>query len=165
MQSSNTPTPVDYTIVPIHAEFLETARQQHVDDQLQPVERHIATGGEPCRDVLRRAIPGEAILLASYSPFIVASPYKEFGPVYVMARSEPQAELPTSLAGLASQGYLGEQFVLRAYSQTERIVDGMVVTQANAEACLQTMLRRKDVAFVLARFAGYGCYACRIQRV
>ena len=167
MQTShNLPTAVAYTIVPIHAAFLENTRQRDLDDLAQPVEHHVASGGEPCRDVLRRASPGEHILLASYSPFALASPYKEFGPIFVMAHADAQQPkaMPTSLADLAQRGYLGEQFVLRAYSSAERIVDGVVVTRAQAEDTLQAMLRRDDVQFVLVRFAGYGCYACRVER-
>lgn len=165
MQPTHTATAVDYTIVPIHAAFLQTAQKQGLDDLSQPVERHVASGGEPCRDVLRRASPGEHILLASYSPFVLATPYKEFGPVFVMAHTDAQPQtMPTSLAALIQRGYLGEQFVLRAYSSAERIVEGVVVTRAQAEDTLQTMLRRDDVQFVLVRFAGYGCYACRVER-
>nr|WP_295769529.1 DUF1203 domain-containing protein [Rhodoferax sp.] len=166
MQTSHSqPTAVAYTIVPIHTAFVESAQQRDLDDLAQPVEHHVASGGEPCRDVLRRAVPGEHILLASYSPFALASPYKEFGPIFVMAHpdAQPQAS-PTSLAALALSGYLREQFVLRAYSSAERIVDGVVVTRAQAEDSLQAMLRRDDVQFVLVRFAGYGCYACRVER-
>jgi hypothetical protein len=165
MQPTQTSTAVDYTIVPIHAAFLQTARHHGLDDQAQAVEHQVASGGEPCRDVMRRAAPGEHILLASYSPFALASPYKEFGPIFVMAHAEGQPEaMPTSLAALAHRGYLGEQFVLRAYSSAERIVDGIVVTSEQAEVSLQAMLRRNDVQFVLVRFAGYGCYACRVER-
>lgn len=41
----------------------------------------------------------------------------------------------------------------------------MLVTRAQAEDTLQAMLRRDDVQFVLERFADYGCYACRVERV
>lgn len=158
------PTAVDYTITPIHDAFLHSARSLGVDDQAQAVERHVASGGEPCRDVLRRAEPGEPLILASYSPFAVAGPYKEFGPVFVMADEQPHTAAPTSLAALMACGYLGPQFVLRAYSRAERIVDGIVVTREQAEEHLQDLLQRDDVQFVLVRFAGYGCYACRIDR-
>lgn len=115
--------------------------------------------------MLRRAVAGEAILLASYCPFEQASPYREYGPVFVMAQANPQAPAANSLAALQDTGYLGDQFVLRAYSAAERIVDGVMVTRTDAEATLQTLLRRPEVQFVLVRFAGYGCYACRIERV
>lgn len=160
---TNTPT-VPYSIAPMRGTFLQTAQRQGLDDQAQTVERHVASGGEPCRDIFRRATPGEAILLASYCPFELASPYKEFGPVFVMADPTPNTTPPDSLAALMACGYLGETFVLRAYSGAERIVDGVVVHHTQAEAALQAMLRRTDVRFVLVRFAGYGCYACRIER-
>jgi hypothetical protein len=161
---TDTTTPLPYTIVPLHAAFLANARDKELDDLAQPVERHIASGGEPCRDVLRRAMPGEAILLASYSPFDLAGPYKEYGPVFVMADAAPHTAPPDSLAALGHCGYLGDQFVLRAYSPAERIVNGVVVARAQAENTLQEMLRDPHVLFVLVRFAGYGCYACRIER-
>jgi hypothetical protein len=160
---ANTST-VPYKIVPVQSAFLQTAQRQGLDDQAHVVERHIASGGEPCRDVFRRAAPGEAILLASYCPFQLASPYKEFGPVFVMADAATDTTPPDSLAALARNGYLGDQFVLRAYSAAERIVDGTVVTGEQAEATLQGMLRDENVRFVLVRFAGHGCYACRIER-
>ncbi len=161
---TDTTTPLPYAIVPLHAAFLASARDKGLDDLAQPVERHIASGGEPCRDVLRRATPGEAILLASYSPFELAGPYKEYGPVFVMADAAPPTPPPDSLAALARSGYLGEQFVLRAYCAAERIVNGVVVMREQAENTLQEMLRDPCVQFVLVRFAGYGCYACRIER-
>ncbi len=161
---TDTSTPLPYKIVPIHAAFLKAVRNQGLDDLTQAVELHIASGGEPCRDVFRRAAPGEHILLASYSPFELATPYKEFGPVFVLADAAPHTPPPDSLAALAHCGYLGEQFVLRAYSAAERIVGGIVVTRDAAEEQLQDMLRDENVRFVLVRFAGYGCYACRIER-
>lgn len=160
---TNTAT-VPYKIAPLHGAFLQAAQIQGLDDQAQAVERHVATGGEPCRDVFRRANPGEAILLASYCPFALAGPYKEFGPVFVTAHTPAEHIPPDSLTTLARSGYLGDQFVLRAYSEAERIVNGTVVTRKQAEAALQKMLRDDSVHFVLVRFAGYGCYACRVER-
>lgn len=160
----NPNTTIAYRIAPINPAFVQAVRSTGRDGQGQAVERHTASGGEPCRDTLRRASPGEPLILASYCPFVQAGPYKEFGPVYVLAGPAPQNEWPRSLADLCEQGYLGDQFVLRAYSAAERIVDGQVVARGGAEEVLQTMLRRPDVQCVLVRFAGYGCYACRIER-
>ena len=133
------------------------------DDQGQPVERNVAQGGEPLRDCLRRAVPGEAILLASYCPFTVAGPYKEYGPVFVSASPQP-APRRDALPVDGEQPYLGASFVLRAYSREERIVDAILTTASSASHDLDTFLAREDVAFVLARFAAYGCYALRVER-
>jgi hypothetical protein len=149
-------------IIPLPAAWLDRVRAG-IDDLGQPVERHLATGGEPLRDCLRRALPGEAILLASYCPFTVAGPYREYGPVFV---SSAGGESP-ALDRLPLQGerpYLGASFVLRAYSQEERIVDARVSSPQAAAADLDGFFARSEVAFVLARFTAYGCYALRMER-
>ena len=148
-----------FQIIPIPAEFVARVRSGF-DDQAQPTEFHNAQGGEPLRDLLRRALPGERIALASFCPFQEDGPYKEFGPVFVSAA--PSGEEP-GLSALPA-GYLASPFVLRAYSSAERIVDAMVVEPEAAAAAIDGLLARQDVAFILARFLAYGCYACRIER-
>lgn len=149
-------------IVPLPDAFLERVRAG-VDDQGQTVERLVAQGGEPLRDCLRRALPGEAILLASYCPFTVAGPYKEYGPVFVSA--VPQAWPRLDVLPVDGElPYLGTSFVLRAYSADERIVDAILSSPQAAGGDLRALLARDDVAFVLGRYAAYGCYALRLER-
>jgi len=155
---------IPYRITPIRASFVQRARAAGLDDLNQPVERHIAAGGEPCRDALRRARPGEALLLASYCPFEQAGPYREYGPVFLLADPAAPVQGLDRLPLSGEQPYLGTGFLLRAYSAAERILGGVVVAAAEAEAHLQALLSRAEVAFVLARFTGHGCYACRIER-
>jgi hypothetical protein len=129
------------------------------------VERLVAQGGEPCRDVLRRATPGESLILASYCPFSRSGPYREYGPVFVLA--EPSAEivpldrlpLPTGV----ETDYLGAQFVLRAYDDHERIVDATLSTPQTCVSDLERLQCHARPAFVLVRFAAYGCYALRLS--
>jgi hypothetical protein len=153
-----------FHITPIRAGFVERARREGIDDLGQSVEHLVAEGGEPCRDVLRRAVKGERLILASYCPFMHAGPYREYGPVFITA--DP-ANLPNGASALPFGGatpYFGSTFVLRAYSQDERIVDAVLTEPAYAPARLAQLLAREDTAFVLARFGAYGCYACRIDR-
>lgn len=154
----------DYVIVQINEEFTRRARTAGLDDQHQLVERHIAAGGEPLRDVMRRANPSEEIILASYCPFTIAGPFKEYGPIYILADADARPASMTSLPTGEPGSYFGSPFVLRAYSHSERIVDAVLTSPHQAESALQVLLRRADVSFVLARFAAYGCYGCRIER-
>lgn len=151
-------------IVPIHAAFLAQVRGQGIDDLGQPVEHLTATGGEPCRDALRRARPGEALILASYCPFERAGPYREYGPVFVLAQPDAPCAPPPALPVEGEQPYLGASFVLRAYSAQERIVDAVLSTPADASVQLERLFSRHGAAFVLARFPTYGCYALRVER-
>ncbi len=149
-------------IAPVPAAFLDRARNEGIDALGQPVRRMTAEGGEPCRDVLRRAQAGEELILASFSPFREEGPYREFGPVFILAdageEGVPREALPVT------QGYLRDRFVLRAYSSREEILDAAIVTPSEAEATLEGFLAKPEVAFVHARFPLYGCFACRIDR-
>ena len=156
-------------IAPLPQDFLTRVRARGLDDQLQPVRLTIsATGGEPCRDVLRRARPGEEIILASFCPFTQAGPYKEFGPVFVLAHAsdEPVQRdvLPLPLPLGKIETYFGAQFALRAYGHDETIIEGELVGSDAAGRFIEQFLRRPDVAFVQARFPTHGCFACRIER-
>jgi hypothetical protein len=148
-------------IAPLPQSFLTRVRFEGIDDLGQPVQRlRSVEGGEPCRDVLRRALPGEELILASYSPFAQVGPYHEYGPVFVLAN--PSDETPRETFPL--DGYFRSQLVLRAYSPDERILDAAMVTADDADATIDRFLGSDDVAFVHARFPVYGCFALRVDR-
>ena len=153
----------DITIAPLPSAFLDRVRREGIDDLGQPVKRlRSVDGGEPCRDVLRRARPGEELILASYSPFAKPGPYHEYGPVFVLAHPSDE-EISRDALPFATN-YLREQFVLRAYSHDEEILDAALLGPIDAEHALARFLAREDVAFVHARFPVYGCFALRIDR-
>lgn len=152
------------TIAPLPEAFLRRVRNEGIDDLGQAVKliRSVA-GGEPCRDVLRRARPGEELILASYSPFAKEGPYHEYGPVFVLAHASEE-DVPRDALPIAA-GYLRDQFVLRAYSHAEEIHDAALLGPNDASETLARFLENPEVAFVHARFPVYGCFACRIDRV
>ncbi|HCA26403.1 MAG TPA: DUF1203 domain-containing protein [Betaproteobacteria bacterium] len=154
-------------IRPMREDFLLKVREANLDDQNQKVVRLTADGGEPCRDVLRRARPGEELILASYCPFTIAGPYKEYGPVFVL--TSPSTEVVDYQSFPLPKGsptdYLREQpFVLRAYSKAENIVAAELLEPSSAQAVLNTLFEDSQVAFILARYAAYGCYSFRVER-
>lgn len=151
-------------IVPLRADFLVKARRIGVDDLGQPVERLLAKGGEPCRDAFRRAEAGEALILASYCPFQHAGPYREYGPVFILAEADAHCATAVSLPVEGPSPYLGSSFVLRAYSEDERIVDAVLGAPHESANHLRRLFENEGIAFVLARFPAYGCYALRIER-
>ncbi len=153
-----------YKIAPVRDDFLARARGAGLDDLGQPVERIVAAGGEPCRDAFRRAEAGEALILASYCPFRLAGPYREYGPVFILAHGDNHPAPPATLPLGGARPYLGASFVLRVYSHDERIVDALLSTPAEAGTHLARLFADSCAAFVLARFAAYGCYALRIER-
>lgn len=157
---------MQYQITPIRPDFLEQVRGSGIDDLGQPIEVLEAEGGEPCRDVLRRAIAGEKLILASYGPFQIEGPYKEYGPVFVLENASDEvvdySNLP--LPKGSETDYLGHVFVLKAYSQNRRILDAKLSTPNDAEEGLAAFFANPAVSFVVARFAAYGCYGFRVDR-
>lgn len=144
--------------------FLDQVRNEHRDDLGQPVKRLIAKGGEPCRDVLRRAQEGEELILASFSPFAKAGPYREFGPVFVLANASDEEISRDVLPIEGLPPYLREQFVIRAYSDAEEIRDAVLTSPAKSADDITRFLADDATAFIHVRFPTYGCFALRIDR-
>jgi hypothetical protein len=158
---------MSFQIKPLPQAFLDRVRNDGLDDQGQPVQRLTSRdGGEPCRDVLRRARPGEELILASFCPYDQAGPFREHGPVFVLARasSEPvdYQHLPT--AGSGPTDYFRDQLALRAYGVDESIRDAALVPADQAAETAARFLDAPDTAFVQARFPTFGCFACHIER-
>lgn len=151
-------------IAPIPLAFLDRVRAKRVDDLDQPVKCVSAVGGEPCRDVLRRAFPGEELILASFTPFTLSGPYKEFGPVFVLAHDSSEPVGRDAILAGAPQDYLRAQFVIRAYSEAEEIIGAELLEAENAQAAVDRFFARPEVAFLHVRFPAYGCFACRLDQ-
>ena len=153
-------------IIPIRADFILKVRNTNLDDQNQSVIHMTAKGGEPCRDILRAALPGEKIILASYCPFKKAGPYKEYGPIYISNQALNERPNLTRFPFPVGKDtdYLGNIFVLRAYNLNEDIVDAELVSVDDAETVLNRFWSNSSINFVLVRFAAYGCYAFRLER-
>lgn len=155
-----------YCPTPIRASFLTQARDAALDDQQQPVVHLTAKGGEPCRDVLRRARPGEPLILASYCPFTQAGPYREYGPVFILQDANQLVSGDHYLPRGTPGDYLQAEkpLVLRAYNAREEIAAASLVQPDRIDAELSAYFLCADVRFVLLRFAAYGCYGLRFDR-
>ena len=145
----------------VPSSFVDRLRATGVDDLGQPLVRITrASGGEPLRDQLRRAEPGEEILLGSHELFAQASPFREFGPVYVSA----MLPRPEAFADVFTSGYIREECVVRAYDRRGWILQADRAGRDEARGQIETWLGDPRIGFVDARFLAYGCFACRFER-
>ena len=143
-------------------DFVQRVRLTLVDDLGQAAVRFTSpVGGEPLRDLLRRARPGEDVILASYSLFKEAGPFREFGPVYISA-----AELKFARdEDVFESDYFGDELVLRAYTPQRWIKQAERVSKSEARGVIRSWLSDPGTLFVDARFPTYGCFACRFNRL
>jgi Protein of unknown function (DUF1203) len=160
LEMPTTVTAVRFIARPLATDFARRVRAGGPDDFGRPGRHVIAQGGEPVRDQLRRVEPGTRLILCAYQAVPMASAFAEVGPVYVSAE-EPKAndwrdELPP--------GYFNRTFALRAYNRADEIIESTLVEPDVAPEKIRAWLARPEVAYLHARFAGHGCYACRFDR-
>jgi len=152
---------MSFVISPISVERLAAVRRDGADDAGERFEPFTAEqDGAPLRCCLREARAGERLALIAYRPDGTAGAYRETGPVFVHA--DPCAgysERDTYPAAFRHRSQ-----VLRAYDERGRIADALLIEGVHAEAGIEQLLARPDVATVHSRNVLYGCYMFTIDR-
>lgn len=157
MQSTN------FQIETFAADFARRVRETRTDDEGNAVRAMLSpAGGEPVRDGLRRVEPGEEILLCAYSPFRSRGLYREVGAIFLLAHDAPPVQPPR---GVFPPDFLRGDIVLRAYDAREEIVTAELLPAGRRpEPLIERFFADPAVASIHARFAAYGCFACRVVR-
>lgn len=148
-----------YRFVAIPSEFAAAARASARNGGSSVIPRR---DEEPhqCRHCLTLSAPGEAVLLASYSPFASDQPYAERGPVFVHEREceryalelEYPAQFPKRSA------------VIRAYDAGDSLLAAEAVGDRRVEAVIEKLLGDPRAAYLHARNLAEGCYMFRVER-
>jgi hypothetical protein len=151
-----------WTVLALPEDRLRTVRDRSVDEHGNQVTATIdEEGGAPLRCCLRDSRPGESLLLVAWSPFAVAGPYAEVGPVFVHAQACPGRPAP---AGWPDD-FRRRRQVLRAYRADGTIAGGTVLDAGEApEPVVAKLLADPDVAFLHSRNIVFGCYMFEIRR-
>lgn len=111
----------------------------------------------PCRRCLTDALPGETVLLLSYDPWRVDSPYRQPGPVFVHA--DPCTTAVVDVLPLQQRRRL---LSVRAFDASGMSRDAFVVP--GEELDVEAVLADPEVDFVHLHNAGPGCFAARVDR-
>ena len=113
----------------------------------------------PCRQCLRDAEIGEELLLVSYDPFTVDSPYRSASPIFL--HREPCSS-PADLGVLPEQLTV-RQLSVRAFDADAMMIDAAIVP---GDQLADTLARMFDDAcdHVHVHNATRGCWAVRVDR-
>lgn len=145
----------DYRLAPI---------DPNVADDLRAVggERFIADAkpGYPCRQCLCDAEIGEALILVSYDPFTVDSPYRSRSPIFLHERT---CSPPTDTADLPVQ-LTGRQLSVRAFDRDAMMIDAAVIDGSDLEDQLQRFFDDVATTDIHIHNATRGCWATSVAR-
>ena len=115
----------------------------------------------PCRRCLTDAVQGERVVLLSYDPFAVESPYRQPGPIFVHERACTPAEAtPAVLPDQLTRRLLS----VRAFDADALMLQGLVTPGAELARVAADLLADERVDFLHVHTAGAGCFAVRIDR-
>jgi Protein of unknown function (DUF1203) len=115
--------------------------------------------GRPCRQCLKDAEVGEVLVLVSYDPFALESPYRSASPIYLHKEDCGHADVSTI------QGQqLRRQLSVRAFDANEMMLEGNVIDGVDLENTAARLLASNEVAFIHVHNASGGCWALRIER-
>ena len=142
---------------------LETMRRLGQDDAGNALVPFSAEGWEPLRCCLAVAGAGDGILLISYTPLTVASPWAESGPVFVHAEPCSGYRTPDELPGALRTG----PRVLRPYHE-DGSLDYADITVVEAGVDIEDrvldLLRRPAVHTVHVRALAAQCFTYAVTR-
>jgi hypothetical protein len=115
--------------------------------------------GYPCRQCLRDAEVGEELILVSFDPFSLGSPYRQSGPIFLhrndCSANRDDSTFPDELTR--------RQLSVRAFDANEMMLDAAVISGVELEALLGRFASDPLAAFVDVHNATRGCWAARYQ--
>jgi hypothetical protein len=118
-----------------------------------------AQPGFPCRISLDDAAVGERVILVNYVHQPANSPFRASHAIYLRenaTRTVVENDLPPALRR--------RMLSLRAFDDGGMLCDATLVDGADADAAIDRLFARGDVAYIQAHYAAMGCYAARITR-
>jgi len=146
-----------YAVRALDTATAERLRTATVDDYGNDVIAREEIG--PCRHCLRYSVPGERVVLVSFSPFEIRNPYKEVGPIFLHA----DGCRPYAGTGLP-EAFAKKPLALRAYDYEQNIYRPEVVVDETQEQRIGSLLADEKVAYIHVRSFTSGCYLFRIDR-
>lgn len=145
------------------ADWVAAVRAGGPDDYGRAAERAVSDGGgNPCRNCLNDIEKGAPMLICAARPFDGVHPYAETGPVFLHAE-ECGAWAGDGLPPIIASR---PEFLLKAYSAGERIVEGtgQVTRTEDLFDVFEDLFARPEVAFIDLRSASNNCFLTRIKR-
>jgi hypothetical protein len=157
MTTTAAPTATTYQLRPIDPGEADRLRAAWADSPVYVADEKPSF---PCRQCLRDAEIGEELLLVSYDPFTVDSPYRSASPIFL--HREPCSP-PTDLHVLPEQ-LTFRQLSVRAFDAAALMIDAAIVQGDQLAGTLSRMFDDDACDHIHVHNATRGCWAVRVDR-
>ena len=152
-----------YRALPIETELAHSVRKSGVDPFGGTADIWVAEEPRlPCRHCLEEAPLHRKVLLISYQPLQLQTPYAGRGPVFICADDC----VPFGERGRVPEIVASRHINLRAYSASGRMIyaHSRLAKGEDAGQEIESMLKDGEVAEVHAHTALHGCFLCKFVR-
>ena len=151
------PTATTFRLRPIDLHEADRLREAWSDS---PVYVADEKPSYPCRQCLRDAEVGEELMLVSYDPFEIDSPYRSASPIFLHRHPCPP---PAELHALPEQITI-RQLSVRAFDGDALMIDAAIIDGGQLGATLERLFDNESCDHVHVHNATRGCWAVRIDR-
>lgn len=145
---------VSLALVPIDEGVAETLREMASVTQVAD-----SNSGYPCRLCLRDAEKGETLVLVSYDPFVLSSPYRSASPIFLH-----QVQCVRWRGKGIPEQQRRRQLSLRAFDVSEMMLASIIIEGEDLEGAAVRLFCDDRVDFLHVHNASPGCWALRIER-
>jgi Protein of unknown function (DUF1203) len=146
-----------FELRPIEPDEANRLRVQWANTRIYVADEH---PGYPCRQCLKDAEIGEELLLVSFDPFTIDSPYRSASPIFLhRAPCVPLADRRTPPPQLTSR-----VLSVRSFDAHALMIDAAVVPGSELEKTLYRFFDNEDCDHVHVHNASRGCWAVRVER-
>lgn len=114
----------------------------------------------PCRITLKDAVPGEEMLLLSYTHLEAPTPYASSGPIFVRRHAVATRVAINEVPDQQRRRLLS----VRAYDARHAMIDAEVVPGTELESLIERFFGNSQADYLHVHNARRGCYACRVDR-
>ncbi|MGE7136608.1 DUF1203 domain-containing protein [Luteibacter sp. NPDC031894] len=116
--------------------------------------------GYPERVELRNASCGESLLLLNYLHQPADTPYRSSHAIFV----REGATVPYDACDEVPEPLRARTISLRGFDRKHYIADALVVNGEQLADAIERLFATESVSYLHAHYAGYGCYAARVDR-
>jgi Protein of unknown function (DUF1203) len=146
-----------FELRPIEPAVADELRIEWANSRVYVADEHPSF---PCRQCLEDAAIGDELLLVSYDPFTIDSPYRSASPIFL--HRDPC--LPPADRRMLPQQLTSRLLSVRSFDADALMIDAAVIPGDDLAATLNRFFSNAQSDHIHVHNASRGCWAVRVDR-